>query len=62
MAASGMRAYQHWFTSIYEARQIIEDRRIDNNTERPHSSLKYHPPARVRGGATFPQNALGTAA
>ena len=35
---------QHWFTSIGEAREIIEDWRIDYNTERPHSSLKYQTP------------------
>ncbi|MFK7941622.1 MAG: transposase, partial [Paracoccaceae bacterium] len=35
---------QHWFTSIGEARQIIENWRIDYNTERPHSSLKYLSP------------------
>ncbi|TNJ38534.1 transposase [Phaeobacter sp. B1627] len=35
---------QHWFTSIGEARDIIEDWRIDYNSERPHSSLKYQTP------------------
>lgn len=35
---------QHWFTSIGEARDIIEDWRIDYNTERQHSSLKYQTP------------------
>lgn len=30
---------QRWFTNIREARGIIEDRRIDCNTERPYSSL-----------------------
>jgi hypothetical protein len=35
---------QHWFTSIAEAREIIEDWRIDYNKERPHSSLKYQTP------------------
>lgn len=29
----------HWFTSIDEARRIIEDWRIDYNNERPHTSL-----------------------
>ena len=27
---------QHWFTSIGEAREIIEDWKIDYTTERPH--------------------------
>lgn len=35
---------QKWFTSIGEAREIIEYRRINYNTERPHSSLKYLTP------------------
>ena len=45
---------QHWFTSIGEAREIIEDWRIDYNTERPHSSLKYKPrkSSRQRGPST----------
>lgn len=29
----------HYFTSLEHARQIIEEWRIDYNTERPHSSL-----------------------
>jgi len=29
----------HWFTSLDEARKIIEDWRIDYNNERPHTSL-----------------------
>jgi putative transposase len=35
---------QEWFTSLKEARQIIEDWRIRYNTKRPHSSLGYEPP------------------
>ena len=34
----------HYFTSIDHARQVIEDWRIDYNTERPHSSLDYMTP------------------
>ena len=30
---------EHWFMSLDHARQIIEEWRIDYNTERPHSSL-----------------------
>ena len=29
----------HWFTSLDEARRIIEDWRVDYNNERPHTSL-----------------------
>lgn len=35
---------RHRFTSIGEAHRIIEDWRIDCNTERPQSSLKYRTP------------------
>ena len=44
---------QHWFTSIGEARQIIEDWRIDYNTERPHSSLKYQTPEEFAAARPF---------
>jgi len=35
---------QHWFQSLNEARQIIEQWRYHYNHERPHSSLDYQPP------------------
>ena len=35
---------QEWFATLKEARQIIEDWRVDYNTVRPHSSLGYLPP------------------
>ncbi len=35
---------QHWFLSIEEARQTIEDWRLDYNNERPHTSLDYQSP------------------
>jgi len=44
---------QHWFTSIGEARKIIEDWRIDYNTERPHSSLKYQTPEEFAAARPF---------
>jgi transposase InsO family protein len=31
--------YEHLFTNLNEARNIIEEWRIDYNTNRPHSSL-----------------------
>ena len=34
-----------WFTSLKDARQKIESWREDYNHERPHSSLRYLPPA-----------------
>jgi putative transposase len=35
---------QEWFSSLKEARQLIEDWRVSYNTKRPHSSLGYLPP------------------
>ena len=43
----------HWFTSIGEAREIIEEWRIDYNTERPHSSLKYQTPEEFAAARPF---------
>ena len=36
---------QSWYTSLEDARQIIEAWRMDYNTVRPHSSLGYQTPA-----------------
>ena len=44
---------QHWFTSIGEAQEIIEEWRIDYNTERPHSSLKYQTPEAFAAARPF---------
>jgi len=35
---------EHWFTNLVDARQTIEEWRIDYNTLRPHSSLGYMTP------------------
>lgn len=35
----------HWFLNIQHAREIIEQWRIEYNTERPHSSLDYMTPS-----------------
>ena len=35
---------QEWFTSLREAQTVLEDWRIDYNTQRPHSSLNQLPP------------------
>jgi putative transposase len=37
----------HWFTSLADARHIIEAWRLDYNQVRPHSSLAYHTPMEV---------------
>lgn len=36
---------EHWFTTLHEARQILEAWRQDYNHVRPHSSLGYKTPA-----------------
>ena len=33
------------FYTLKEAQVLIEEWRLEYNTFRPHSSLKYHPPA-----------------
>jgi putative transposase len=35
---------EHWFLNMDQARRIIEEWRIDYNTQRPHSSLGYLTP------------------
>ncbi len=35
---------QEWFTSLQEARTMIEAWRLSYNSQRPHSSLGYSPP------------------
>ena len=37
-----------WFTSLADARAIIEGWRVDYNQHRPHSALGYRTPAEVR--------------
>jgi hypothetical protein len=39
---------QNWFVDLRHAREVIEGWRVDYNTVRPHSSLRY----RERGHAT----------
>jgi putative transposase len=36
---------QHWFASLEEVRQTVEEWRIDYNTERPHQALGQQTPA-----------------
>jgi len=38
---------QHWFTSLADAQQTVEDWRLDYNQVRPHSSLGYQTPKEV---------------
>ena len=35
----------HWFLTLAQARQIIMERKEDDNTQRPHRALQQLPPA-----------------
>jgi putative transposase len=39
---------EHWFLTITHARRVIEDWRIEYNTQRPHSSLRDLTPEQLR--------------
>ena len=42
---------QHWFTSLEDAREIIDAWRIDYNQIRPHSALNYQSPIQFEQAA-----------
>ena len=44
----------NWFHDLDEARQVIEDWRLDYNEVRPHSSLGHLPPAMYMAGGSQP--------
>ena len=55
---------EHWFLSVADARQLVEEWRKDYNENRPHSSLGYLTPAEFAGrsaaaasGSLSPQGA-----
>ena len=45
---------EHWFTSIYDARQTVETWRVDYNGVRPHSSLGNQTPEEFRASVARP--------
>jgi putative transposase len=45
---------QHWFRSLADARQIVEEWRLDYNQARPHSALGGLTPEEYRRGITQP--------
>jgi putative transposase len=49
----------HWFTSLHDARQIIETWRVDYNTVRPHSSLDDMSPVQFRTRSRRPASSAG---
>jgi putative transposase len=48
---------QHWFFSLADARQIVEDWRLDYNRARPHSALGGLTPQEYRLRITQPETA-----
>jgi len=50
---------QHWFTSLEEVRQTVEEWRIDYNTERPHRALGQQTLAAWEAAWAPAQKALG---
>jgi putative transposase len=46
---------QHWFRSLADAKQIVEEWRLDYNQARPHSSLGGLTPQEYRLGITQPR-------
>jgi putative transposase len=51
---------EHWFLSVHDARQIVEDWRQDYNRVRPHSALGYQTPAEFAQRAVTAAAALPT--
>ena len=49
---------QHWFRSLADARQIVEEWRLDYNRERPHSALGGLSPEEYRLAITQPEAGL----
>jgi putative transposase len=45
---------EHWFTSLYDARRIVEIWTVEYNRERPHSSLGNQTPEEFRASVTRP--------
>jgi len=45
---------EHWFTTLYDAREKVEARRVEYNRERPHSSLGNQTPEEFRQAVTRP--------
>ena len=44
---------QSWFTSLTEARRVIEAWRVDYNEQRPHTSLRMRTPAAFAAARPF---------
>ena len=50
---------EHWFTSLYDAREKVETWRVEYNRERPHSSLQNRTPEEFRRSITERKDPVG---
>jgi putative transposase len=50
---------EHWFLSLYEAREKVEAWRVEYNRERPHSSLQNLTPEEFRRSITKRKDPVG---
>ena len=50
---------EHWFTTLYDAREKVEAWRVEYNRERPHSSLGNQTPEEFRRSLTERKDPVG---
>jgi putative transposase len=50
---------EHWFTTLYDAREKVETWRVEYNRERPHSSLQNRTPEEFRRSITERKDPVG---
>lgn len=50
---------EHWFTTLYDAREKVEAWRVEYNHERPHSSLQNQTPEEFRQSITQRKGLVG---
>lgn len=50
---------EHWFTTLYDAREKVEAWRVEYNRERPHSSLQNRTPEEFRRSITQRKDPVG---
>lgn len=50
---------EHWFTTLYDAREKVEAWRVEYNRERPHSSLQNRTPEEFRRSLTQRKDPVG---
>jgi putative transposase len=50
---------EHWFTTLYDAREKVEAWRVEYNRERPHSSLGNQTPEEFRRSLTARKDLVG---